>query len=125
MASFNCTCCSGDRSLIVTSMTSWISGILNQLDWSHRACQKVCLRKISTSRQAHSKPNETSLKRVSDPKRANQFSWNWQRIKNSWIKPGTCRVAPDSSVFAARKPVKMTYSYNKLSASSLNIIREL
>jgi hypothetical protein len=41
------------------------------------------------------------------------------------IKHGTCRVVPHSSVFTAKKPIKMTYSYNKLSASSLNIIREL
>jgi hypothetical protein len=30
-------------------------------------------------------------------------------------KLGTCRVVPDSSIFAARKPCKMTYSYEKLS----------
>jgi hypothetical protein len=40
-------------------------------------------REISTSRQAHSKPNKAGLTRVPDPKRASQFSWNWQRIKNS------------------------------------------
>jgi hypothetical protein len=34
-------------------------------------------------------------------------------------------VVLDSSVFVARKPIKMTYSYNKLSISSSNIIREL
>jgi alpha-amylase/alpha-mannosidase (GH57 family) len=83
MASFNCIHCSGDRSSMVTSITSWISGILNQLDWSHRACQNVCWRKISTSRQAHSKPNEASLTHVPDLKGASQFSWNWQRMKNS------------------------------------------
>jgi hypothetical protein len=33
-------------------------------------------------------------------------------------------VVPDSSVFTAKKPIKMTYIYNKLSASSSNIIRE-
>jgi hypothetical protein len=48
-------------------------------------------------------------------KRANQFSQNWQ----------TCRVVPDSSIFTARKPIKMIYSYNKLSISSLNSIREM
>jgi hypothetical protein len=42
-----------------------------------------CWRKISTSHQAHSKPNEASLKHVPDPKRASQFSWNWQRNENS------------------------------------------
>jgi hypothetical protein len=31
---------------------------------------------------------------------------------------------PDSSVFIAIKPIKMTYSYNKLFVSNLNIIRE-
>jgi hypothetical protein len=40
-------------------------------------------------------------------------------------KPGTCRVVPDNSAFTTRKPNKKTYSYNKLSVSSLNIIREL
>jgi hypothetical protein len=40
-------------------------------------------RKISTSCQAHSKTNEVGLTQVPDPKRASQFSWNWQRIKNS------------------------------------------
>jgi hypothetical protein len=34
----------------------------------------VLAREISTSRQAHSKPNEASLKQVPDPKRASQFS---------------------------------------------------
>jgi translation initiation factor 2B subunit (eIF-2B alpha/beta/delta family) len=34
-------------------------------------------------------------------------------------------VVPDSSIFTARKPIKMIYSYNKLSISSSNIIREL
>jgi hypothetical protein len=42
MASFSCVCCSGDRSLMVMSMMSSISGILIHLDGSHRACQKVC-----------------------------------------------------------------------------------
>jgi hypothetical protein len=28
-------------------------------------------------------------------------------------------MVPDSSVFAARKPIKMIYSYNKLSVSNL------
>jgi hypothetical protein len=51
--------------------------------WSHRACQKVCWRKISTSRQAHSKPNEAGLTQVRNPKRASQFFWNWQRMKSS------------------------------------------
>jgi hypothetical protein len=32
MASFSCACCSGDRSSMVTSMTSPISGILIQLE---------------------------------------------------------------------------------------------
>jgi hypothetical protein len=31
----------------------------------------------------------------------------------------------DSFVFTATKPIKMTYSYNKLSVSNLNIIWEL
>jgi hypothetical protein len=34
-------------------------------------------RKISTSRRAHSKPNEAGLTHVPNPKRASQFSWNW------------------------------------------------
>jgi hypothetical protein len=32
---------------------------------------------------------------------------------------------PYSSVFTAMKPIKMTYSYNKLSVGNLSIIREL
>jgi hypothetical protein len=73
MASFSCACCSGDRSSMVTSMTSQISGILIQLDWSHWVCQKVCWRKIRTLRQAHSKPNKSGLTREQIPKRASQF----------------------------------------------------
>jgi hypothetical protein len=34
-------------------------------------------------------------------------------------------VVPDSSIFTARKPINMIYSYSKLSISSSNIIREL
>jgi hypothetical protein len=34
-------------------------------------------------------------------------------------KLGTCRVVPDSSIFAAIEPNEMTYSYRKLSASKL------
>jgi hypothetical protein len=34
-------------------------------------------------------------------------------------------VVPDSSVFMAKKPLKTTYSYNKISVGNLNIIREL
>jgi hypothetical protein len=34
-------------------------------------------------------------------------------------KLGTCRVVPDSSIFVARKPCEMTYSYEKLSANKL------
>jgi hypothetical protein len=70
MASFSCTCCSGDNSSKATSMTSWMSRILNQLGGSHRACQKVCWRKIRTPRQAHSKPNKASLTHELVPKRA-------------------------------------------------------
>jgi hypothetical protein len=51
-----------------------------------RACvhaqEERCWRKISTSRQAHSKLNKAGLIHVSDLKRASQFSWNWQRMKN-------------------------------------------
>jgi hypothetical protein len=34
-------------------------------------------------------------------------------------------VVPDGSIFTARKPCEMTYSYEKLSASKLETIREL
>jgi hypothetical protein len=67
MASFSCACCSGDRSLMVTSITSPISGILIQLDLSHQACQKVCWRKIGTSRQAHSKQKGAGLTHAMNP----------------------------------------------------------
>jgi hypothetical protein len=40
MASFNCTWCSRERSSMVTSMTSWISGILNQLECPTRRAKK-------------------------------------------------------------------------------------
>jgi hypothetical protein len=82
MASFSCACCSGDRSLMVTSIMSPISGILIQLDGSHRACQKVCWRKIGTSRQAHSKPKGAGLTHVMNPESVPvNLSWNWQRMK--------------------------------------------
>jgi hypothetical protein len=42
-----------------------------------------CWRKISILRQAHSKPNKAGLTHVSDPKRASQFFWNWQKKKGS------------------------------------------
>jgi hypothetical protein len=58
---------------MVTSMTSWMSGILIQPEMSHRACQKVCWRKIRTLRQAHSKPNKAGLTHEQIPKRASQF----------------------------------------------------
>jgi hypothetical protein len=40
-------------------------------------------------------------------------------------KLGTCRVVPGSSIFTARKPCDMTYSYEKLSANELETIQEL
>jgi hypothetical protein len=67
MASFSCVWCSGDRSLMVTSIMSPMSGILIQLDVSHRACQKVCWCKIGTSRQAHNKPKGAGLTRAMNP----------------------------------------------------------
>jgi hypothetical protein len=73
MASFSSACCSGDRSSMVTSTASPISGILIQLDGSHQACQKVCWRKIRTLRQAHSKPNKAGLTHEQIPKRASKF----------------------------------------------------
>jgi hypothetical protein len=42
-----------------------------------------CWRKIRNPHQADGKPNEDSLTHVPDPKRASQFSWNWQTMKNS------------------------------------------
>jgi hypothetical protein len=48
-----------------------------------------------------------------------------KEIKYSDNKLGTCRVVPDSSIFTARKPIKVIYSYNKLSINSSNSIREL
>jgi hypothetical protein len=52
------------------------------------------------------------------------FPWKWQRMKIVRWKPETCRVVPESSVFTATKPIKTTYSYNKLSFGNLNIIRD-
>jgi hypothetical protein len=57
--------------------------------------------------------------------RASQFSLKLTKDERSQIKPETCRVVPDSSVFMAKKPIKTTYSYNKLSVDNLNIIQEL
>jgi hypothetical protein len=34
-------------------------------------------------------------------------------------------VVTDSSIFTARKPIKVIYSYNKLSINGSNSIREL
>jgi hypothetical protein len=60
------------------------------------------------------------------PKRASQFSLKINKRQSNQIpKLGTCRVVPDSSIFTARKPCKMTYSYEKASASKLETIREL
>jgi hypothetical protein len=57
---------------------------LESIRGSHWACQKVCWHKIGTSRQAHNKPKGPGLTRVMNPKkRASQFSWKWQRNKNS------------------------------------------
>jgi hypothetical protein len=58
-------------------------------------------------------------------KRASQFSLKLTKDENGLIKPRTCRVVPDSSVFTATNPVRTTYSYNKLSVSNPNVIREL
>jgi hypothetical protein len=65
IASFSCNCCSVDNSYKVTSMileyqTSWSTRML------HQACQKVCWRKISTSCQAHNKPNKAGLTHVAE-----------------------------------------------------------
>jgi hypothetical protein len=57
--------------------------------------------------------------------RGSQFSLKLTKDENSQIKPGTFWLVPDSSVFTATKPIKTTYSYNKLSVGKLNIIREL
>jgi hypothetical protein len=60
------------------------------------------------------------------PRHASQFSLKINKRQNSYMpKLGTCRVVPDSSIFAAKKPYKMTYSYEKLSANKLETIREL
>jgi hypothetical protein len=44
-----------------------------------------------------------------------------KQLDKTWNLPGV----PDSSVFTATKPIKTTYSYNKLSVGNLSIMREL
>jgi hypothetical protein len=69
---------------------------------------------------------QASFTHAKIPRRASQFSLKIDKRQSSEItKLGTCRVVPDSSIFAARKPSEMTYSYKELSASKLEIIREL
>jgi hypothetical protein len=80
-ASFSYACCSGDRSSMVTSITSPISGILIQPDVSQQVCQKVRWRKIHTLRQAHSKPNKAGLTHEQIPELASQFSWKLTKDK--------------------------------------------
>jgi hypothetical protein len=50
--------------------------------WNRSQPRKLCWHKISTSRQAHSKPNKAGLTHVPNPRRASQFSWNWQSMKS-------------------------------------------
>ena len=51
-------------------------------------------------------------------KRASQFDLKkLTRDKIVKCQTGTCRVRPDSSIYTALKPLTMTYSYRKLSAS--------
>jgi hypothetical protein len=53
-------------------------------------------------------------------RRASQFSLKINKRQSSKIpKLGTCRVEPDSSIFTAREPSEMTYSYKELSANEL------
>jgi hypothetical protein len=52
MASFNCTRCSGVSSSKVTSMTSWTSGILNQLEGPTMRAKK-CVDAKSAPRAKH------------------------------------------------------------------------
>jgi hypothetical protein len=69
---------------------------------------------------------QASFTREQIPRRANQFPLKINKKQSSQIpKLGTCRVVPDSSIFTAIKPHEMTYSYDKLSASKLETIREL
>jgi hypothetical protein len=59
-------------------------------------------------------------------RRASQFSLKINKRQSSSIpKLGTCRVVPDSSIFTAIEPNKMTYSYRKLSASKLKLFGSL
>jgi hypothetical protein len=69
---------------MLTSITSPMSGILIFGYWSHWACQKVCWRKICTSRQAHSKPN----KLASHAKRSQDVPVNfpWKLTKDKVVR---------------------------------------
>jgi hypothetical protein len=82
--SFSCCSCFGERSSMVTSRMSQISCILISAVVSHRACPKVCRRKICTLRQAHSKPNKLAS-------HANRFqdvpvNFPWKLKKDKVVK---------------------------------------
>jgi hypothetical protein len=93
---------------------------------SHQACQKVCWRKICTLRQAHSKPK----KLASHVKIFQDVPVNipWKLTKDKVVKfqslelAGCYQTVPYLRLI---KPLEMTYSYEKLSASKVETIREL
>jgi hypothetical protein len=69
---------------MLTSIMSLMSGILIFGYWSHLACQKVCWRKICTSRQAHSKPNKLAshAQRFQDV----PVNFSWKLTKDKVVK---------------------------------------
>jgi hypothetical protein len=67
MASFSCACCSGDRSSMVTSMTSPISGILIQLKSPTKRAKK-CVDTKSTPRAKHTASRTSWLNTRADSK---------------------------------------------------------
>jgi hypothetical protein len=67
MASFSCACCSGDKSSMVTSITSPISGILIQLKGPTRRAKK-CVDAKSAPRAKHTASRTSWLNTQADSK---------------------------------------------------------
>jgi hypothetical protein len=67
MASFSCACCSGNRSSMVTSMTSLISGILIQLKCPTGRAKK-CVDAKSEPRAKHTASRTSWLNTRADSK---------------------------------------------------------
>jgi hypothetical protein len=111
---------------MVTSITSTISGILISAIGVPPGVPKSVLTQNPHPTSSTQQAEQASFTRKQIPKRASQFSLKINKRQSSYMpKLGTCRVVPDSSIFAAEKPCKMTYSYEKLSSNKSETIQEL